>query len=86
MPMASGRMIVPPAFAAILLVCLAALPPHQCNEETAVEVRSIVVDNEIGCTSGWQELIARAPEASPGDVATYLKTACRRIKSDRNAG
>ena len=51
-------------FAAILLVCLASLPPERCVEASAVEMRSIVVGNELGCTQGWQELIAREPQAS----------------------
>jgi hypothetical protein len=34
----------------------------------------------MGCMSGWQELIARGPEAQPGDAPTYLKTVCRRAK------
>ena len=68
-----------PEFAAILLVCLASLPPERCMEATAVEMRSIVVGNELGCTQGWQELIAREPQAAP-DEPVYLKTVCRRIK------
>jgi hypothetical protein len=67
-------------FAAVLLVCLASLPRERCTEDTAVEVRSIVVDNELGCTNGWQELIARAAEAPQGEPPTYLKTVCRRVK------
>ena len=47
-------------------------------EASAVEMRSIVVGNELGCTQGWQELIAREPQASGEPV--YLKTVCRRIK------
>lgn len=71
---------MPPGFAAILLVCLALLPPERCDEATAVEVRSIVVGNETGCMSGWQELIARGPDVPPGEAPTYLKTVCRRAK------
>ena len=48
--------------------------------ETAVEVRSIVFENELGCTMGWQELIARANGATGDDVPVYLKTICRRMK------
>ena len=68
-----------PEFAAILLVCLASLPPERCVEATAVEMRSIVVGNELGCTQGWQELIAREPQVAPREPV-YLKTICRRIK------
>ena len=67
-------------FAAILLVCLATVPREQCTEATAVEVRSTVVDNELGCTFGWQELIARSAVPAPGDEPTYLKTLCRRVQ------
>ena len=76
----SWETTLPPTFAAILLVCLASQPPEGCNEETAVEVRSIVVENELGCTMGWQELIARANGATGDDVPVYLKTICRRMK------
>ena len=69
------------AFAAVLLVCLASTPREGCTEETAADVRSIVVDNELGCTAGWQELIARAPseELRSFDAPVYLKTVCRRL-------
>jgi hypothetical protein len=66
-------------FAAVLLVCLASVPSSGCNEETALDVRSIVVDNEMGCVSGWQELIARTGDGARGDAPTYLKTICRRV-------
>jgi hypothetical protein len=67
-------------FAAILLVCLATVPREQCSEDTAVGVRSIVVDHELGCTMGWQELIARAGGERRDEEPVYLKTVCRRAK------
>jgi hypothetical protein len=67
-------------FAAVLLVCLASVPRERCTEDNAVEVRSTVVDNELGCTTGWQELLARAVAAGSGDEPTYLKTMCRRVR------
>lgn len=70
------------AFAAILLVCLASVPRDRCDEDTATDVRSIEVENELGCATGWQELIARAPEERPGDAPVYLKTVCRRARAD----
>lgn len=66
-------------FAAVLLVCLASLPREGCTEATALDVRSIVVDNELGCAVGWQELIARVGDEARGGAATYLKTVCRRV-------
>lgn len=38
-------------FAAVLLVCLASVPREGCTEATALEVRSIVVDNELAPVS-----------------------------------
>lgn len=68
-------------FVAVLLVCLASLPPEGCTEATAIDVRSIVVDNELGCLSGWQELVAREDDAARSDAAVYLKTVCRRTRA-----
>lgn len=67
-------------FAAVLLVCLASVPRAECTEATAADVRSIVVDNELGCAVGWQELIARSAEEARGPEPTYLKTVCRRVQ------
>jgi hypothetical protein len=71
------------SFTAILLVCLAGVSPADCTEANAVEVRSTRVANEIGCMSGWQEIIARGGDAD-GEVgrSTYLKTLCRRNAAD----
>lgn len=66
-------------FAAVLLVCLASLPREQCTEANALEVRSTVVDSELGCAWGWQELVARAGEEVPKGEPVYLKTLCRRV-------
>lgn len=68
------------AFAAVVLVCLASVPPEACTEDNAVEVRSTIVDSELRCTMGWQEIIAHEAEPRPGDAPTYLKTACRRLR------
>jgi len=70
------------AFVAVLLVCLADIPREGCTEATATDVRSIVVEGELGCTIGWQELVARAPseEQRASDAPVYLKTTCRRLK------
>jgi hypothetical protein len=67
------------AFLAIVFVCAAGTPVEACDEDRALEVRSVRVANELGCTSGWQEIIARA-EGGAGE-GTYLKTACRRQKA-----
>jgi hypothetical protein len=76
---------VPTEFAAILLVCLASVPPERCDENSAVELRSTVVDNELRCTFGWQEMIAREPPSTSKE-RVYLKTLCRRIKPPTPAG
>jgi hypothetical protein len=70
-------------FAAVLLVCLASVSREECTEDNAVEVRSIAVDNELGCTRGWEELIARGPGDLREGAPVYLKTLCRRVEPDR---
>jgi hypothetical protein len=83
-----------PAFQAIILVCLASVPKPDCSEANAVDIMSTRVANELGCTSGWQEIIARgalkermATADAPGDGKqmdeTYIKTLCKREKPYR---
>ena len=66
-------------FLAIVFVCAAATPVPACDQDTALDVRVVTVANELGCTMGWQEIMARAGESPGGD--TYLKTACRRKRT-----
>jgi hypothetical protein len=68
------------AFLAVVLVCAAATPVAACDDDTALEVRVVRVENELGCTMGWQEIMARAEAGTPAEGATYLKTACRRLR------
>jgi hypothetical protein len=47
------------------------------------------VNNELGCANGWQEIIARSAlkeRMTAGDDPngeTYIKTLCKRIKTDQ---
>jgi hypothetical protein len=41
---------------------------------------SIRVDNEIGCTTGWQDVVARSPLADDVGKNSYVKTICRRVE------
>ncbi|HYC03868.1 MAG TPA: hypothetical protein VED40_11265 [Azospirillaceae bacterium] len=66
-------------FAAIILVCLSGMPPEDCDERTALDVQSIEVANEVECTQGWQEVIARSPRARDIGTSAYVKTLCRRL-------
>ncbi len=66
-------------FLALVLVCASTVPVQACDEAKAVDVRSVRVANELGCATGWQEIIARSGDEEPG---TYVKTACRRIKPE----
>jgi hypothetical protein len=76
------------AFQAIILICLATTSKQDCSENTAVDVMSTRVANELGCTSGWQEIIARGAlkermGSKEGESAeTYIKTLCKRIKAE----
>ena len=64
-------------FQAIILVCLNGTPADQCNEQTAVDVLSTHVANELGCLTGWQDVIARSAQAKDAEQ-TYVRTICRR--------
>lgn len=65
-------------FQAIILVCLAATPADRCTEQTAVDVLSIHVATELGCLTGWQDVIARGARAPGEGNETYVRTLCRR--------
>jgi hypothetical protein len=39
---------------------------------------SVRVDNEIGCTPGWQDVVARSPLAADIGKGSYVKTLCGR--------
>lgn len=66
------------SFTAIVLVCLLPVAPDGCDERTAVDVMSTSVASELGCTSGWQEIIARGSLREGLGDKLYLKTLCRR--------
>ena len=70
-------------FAAIVLICLGSTPVQQCDENSAVVLRSTHVNNELGCTSGWQEIIARGGLQESLKNGNYIKTLCRREKGDQ---
>lgn len=65
-------------FQAIVLICLAGTPREACAGNNAIVSRSIHVDNELGCTSGWQEIIARGGLQESLKGGNYLKTLCKR--------
>ena len=64
-------------FQAIILVCLKGTPADQCTEQNAVEVLSTHVANELGCLTGWQDVIARSAQGRDTGQ-TYVRTLCRR--------
>ena len=47
-------------FLAIVLICPLIAGAADCDEDTALDVLSVRVGNEMGCTMGWQEIIARS--------------------------
>jgi hypothetical protein len=65
-------------FVAIVLICLNTVPQKACTEETASDVLSTVVDSELDCNFGWQEIVGRSPLAGRIGSTAYVKTLCRR--------
>ncbi|GJE60595.1 hypothetical protein [Methylobacterium trifolii] len=68
------------AFIAVVLVCANTVAQEACTDDRALEVRKVRVANELGCTNGWQEIIARTDLREEVGKTTYLKTECRRVK------
>lgn len=69
------------AFIAIILVCAKTVSVASCDESQAVDVLSTRVPNELGCATGWQEVMARSSLREDLDT-TYIKTVCRRIRTN----
>ena len=67
------------SFLAIVLVCSLQVEVNACDERSAADVLSVRVENELGCTIGWQEVIARSAFKEGIGRETYLKTLCRRL-------
>lgn len=65
-------------FVAIILVCLNSTPTDQCTEKTAADVMSTVVNSELDCTRGWQEVVGRSTLHDDIGKTAYVKTLCRR--------
>lgn len=68
------------AFIAVVLVCANGLAQDACTDDQALEVRKVRVANELGCATGWQEIIARTERRDEIGKSAYLKTECRRAK------
>lgn len=65
-------------FIAIILICMNSVAVDQCTEQTAADVMSTVVQNELGCATGWQDVIARSPLGKEVGTTAYVRTICRR--------
>jgi hypothetical protein len=65
-------------FVAVILICMNSVPIEQCDEHTAADVMSTVVENELGCATGWQDVIARSPLGKEVGTTAYVRTICRR--------
>jgi hypothetical protein len=61
-------------FVAIILICQLSLPAEACDEASARDVMSIRVDNEIGCTTGWQDVV--------GALAARRRCRQRKLRQD----
>ncbi|HWK46284.1 MAG TPA: hypothetical protein VNT30_16305 [Stellaceae bacterium] len=65
-------------FVAVILICMNSVATDQCTEQTASDLMSKVVQNELGCATGWQEVIARSPLSKEVGTSSYVRTLCRR--------
>jgi hypothetical protein len=65
-------------FVAIILICMNSVAIEQCDERTAADVMSTVVESELGCATGWQDVIARSPLGREVGTTAYVRTICRR--------
>jgi hypothetical protein len=70
-------------FVAIILICMNSVAIEQCDERTAADVMSTVVESELGCATGWQDVIARSPLGREVGTTAYVRTICRRQASSR---
>lgn len=68
------------SFLAIILVCASGTAPRLCTQDNAIDMRSVTVRSELGCTYGWQEIIARMGAQERVGEGMYLKTLCRRAE------
>ena len=73
-------------FVAIILVCLNSTPADRCTEDTAADVMSTAVSSELGCTTGWQEVVGRSALRDDIGKTAYVKTICRRDPPDARGG
>lgn len=69
-------------FLAIVLVCAKSVAVEACDEARATDVLQTPVSNEMRCTVGWQEIIARSILREGIGTDTYLKTLCRRVSRE----
>lgn len=69
------------SFIAVVLVCAVGIPVESCTEDKASDVHKVRVGNELGCSNGWQEIIARSDVREGVGRTTYLKTECRRVET-----
>ncbi|HVJ52664.1 MAG TPA: hypothetical protein VM689_09395 [Aliidongia sp.] len=73
-------------YVAVILICASSIPAEQCTEDSALDVMSTVVDNELGCASGWQDVIARSPLQKDIGTTAYVRTICKRREIDDKEG
>ena len=68
-------------FLAVVLICANTVPVQECEEANATDVFKTRVASEIGCATGWQEIIARSEVRAGIGQTAYLNTQCRRVRA-----
>jgi hypothetical protein len=64
-------------YVAVVLICQMTVPQDACTLDSARDVISVRVEGELGCTNGWQDVVARAAFADDIGKTAYAKTLCR---------
>jgi hypothetical protein len=69
-------------FVAVILICANTIASTDCTEANALDVLSMGAENELQCTQGWQDLVARSAFGKDVGTTAYIRTRCTRNKDE----
>lgn len=68
-------------FIAVILICANSIASTDCTEDNALDVMSMGAQNELQCTQGWEDLVARSAFGKEVGTTAYIRTRCTRNKN-----